>query len=194
MPSPLQPFRRKLMASVIGLVATSLVWSGGTFSAFNKTSEMPDNSVAAASVNLADNDSGSAVMSLTGVRPGDAASSSCVNVTYTGDAPSKVRLYGTVGGTGLAPFLVTTITRGTFSGTPAAGSCTGFTADASALWTGTLDQLPTSAATAITTDTESWTNAEKHGYRVTVSLPSGTDSAAQGKTATFGLTWMAVSE
>ena len=193
MPSPNQHFRRKLMATVIGLVATSLVWSGGTFSAFNKTSEMPGNSVAAASVSLADNDSGSAVMSLTGVRPGDAASSSCVNVTYTGDAPSKVRLYGTVGGTGLAPYLVATITRGTFSGTPAAGSCTGFTADASALWTGTLDQLPTSAATAIT-DTESWANAEKHGYRVTVSLPSGTSSAAQGKNATFGLTWMAVSE
>jgi hypothetical protein len=185
--------RTKLAAVAALLVATSLAWSGGTFSAFNKTSQMPSNTVEAASVNLADNDSGSSVFSLTGVRPGDTATSKCVNVTYAGDAPSKVRLYGTVGGTGLAPYLDVTVTTGTFSGTPTAGSCTGFTPDASNLFSGKLDTFPTSAATALTWS-ESWTDAEKHGYRITVSLPSGTSSAAQGKNASFDLTWMAVSE
>ena len=48
-----QRIRNKVVIAALALVATSLVWSGGTFSAFNKTSAMPGNSVAAGTVVLA---------------------------------------------------------------------------------------------------------------------------------------------
>ena len=56
---------------------------------------------------------------ITGLMPGGATSTACQQVSYTGTAPATVRLWGTVGGTGLAPYLTVKITRGTFSGTPA---------------------------------------------------------------------------
>ena len=65
---------------------------------------------------------------------------------------NRVHLYDTVGGTGLATYLNLTVTRGTISGTPAAGSCTGFTADTTAwsgagagvIYNGTLASFPAS--------------------------------------------------
>lgn len=182
--------RIKLVAAALALVATSLAWSGGTFSAFNRTSNMPSNSVQTASVNLTDNDSGSAMFTMSNVAPGG-TTTTCTNVTYSGGVAAGVRLYGTIGGTGLAAYATVVVTRGTFSGTPAAGSCTGFTAGTQ-LYSGTLSGFPTTAGTALT-DTPSWTNGSKYGYRFVVTLPSGVASAAQGLSATANFTWMAVS-
>lgn len=199
-----QRIRIKVVTAAVALVATSLVWSGGTFSAFNKTSSMPGNSVAAGTVVLTDNDGGTSPLSLSGAKPGD-SDTACFNVSYTGSAPSKVRLYGTVAGTGLAPYLTLTVTRGTFSGTPAAGSCTGFTADttnwngsgAGVIYTGLLSAFPTSTGTAIndpnTASVATWNSADKHGYKLVLTLPAGTASGAQGLTATADFTWLAVS-
>jgi len=69
-----------------------------------------------------------AVLSLANAKPG-AVSTGCLNVSYTGTLPANVKLYGTGGGTGLNQYLNLVVTRGTFTGTPPAGSCTGFTAD-----------------------------------------------------------------
>lgn len=188
-----QRLRIKIVAAALGLVATSVVWSGGTFSAFNKTSAMPSNSVATGSVTIADNDAGAAAFALTAARPGD-TDTGCVQVSYSGNIASTVRLYGTIGGTGLAPYLTLTVTRGTFSSTPAAGSCTGFTADAtgSIIYDGTLSAFPTTTGTALA-DTSSWTAGTKHGYKFVVTLPSGVSSDAQGLTASAAFTWQAVS-
>jgi hypothetical protein len=187
--------RTKLITIAVAFAATSIVWSGGTFSAFNKTSAMPGNSVAAGTVVLSDNDSGTSPLSATGVRPGDSATVACVNVSYTGSAPAAVRLYGTVGGTGLAAYLTLTVTRGTFSGTPSAGSCTGFTADTtgSVLYSGALSAFPVTTGTAIVDPDSSWTSGEKRGYMLSLALPAGAASAAQGKTGSVDFTWQAVS-
>jgi hypothetical protein len=187
-----QRTRIKIVTAALALVATSLVWSGGTFSAFNKTSPMPSNSVATGSVTLTDNDSGAAAFTLANAAPGS-TTTNCVNVSYTGDIAAGVRLYGTIGGTGLASYVTVVVTRGTFSATPTAGSCTGFTADTGGqLYSGTLSAFPTTAGAALT-DTVSWTNGTKRGYKFVVSLPAGTASAAQGLTASANFTWMAVS-
>jgi hypothetical protein len=185
--------RLKLATVALGLVATSLVWSGGTFSAFNQTSAMPSNSVATATVDIADNDSGTKVLDLAAAQPGS-SDTGCVSVTYSGTTAANVRLFATIAGTGLAPHLNLTVTRGTFSGTPAAGSCTGFTADAtgSVIYNGTLAAFPASSATAIA-DASSWTAGTKRAYRFVITLPSGVASAAQGLTATMDFTWQAVS-
>lgn len=190
--SPLQPIRLKLVTAAVALVAVSVVWSGGTFSTFNKTSTMPSNSVAAASLNLTDNDGGTALLSLSSAKPGDSVTA-CQNITYTGGADALVRLYGTAGGTGLASYLTLTVTRGTFTGTPAAGSCTGFTPDSGGtVYSGTLSAFPASTGSAIV-DTPTWTSGDKHGYKLTLTLPSNASSAAQALSATASFTWMAVS-
>ncbi|MDX6665022.1 MAG: hypothetical protein QOG68_1228 [Solirubrobacteraceae bacterium] len=189
-----QRIKTKLAATGIALVATTLVWSGGTFSAFNKTSSMPGNSVQAGTVVLADNDAGTGLLTIAAAKPGD-SSTGCINVSYTGTAPSTVRLYGTIGGTGLAPYLTLVVTRGTFTGTPAAGSCTGFTADSGGgiLYNGLLSAFPTTTGTAIADPAASWTSGDKRGYKLQVTLPAGAAAGAQGLTATSVFTWQAVS-
>lgn len=192
MPSVSQRIHLKLVTAAAALVATSLVWSGGTFSTFNKTSTMPGNSVQAASLNLTDNDGGSALLTMSSAHPGD-TTSSCQNVTYTGAASALVRLYGSTGGTGLASYLTLTVTRGTFTGTPTAGSCTGFTPDSGGtVYSGTLSSFPSSTGTAVV-DTPAWSSGDKHGYKLTLTLPSGVSSNAQGLSATASFTWLAVS-
>jgi hypothetical protein len=185
--------RIRLVTAALALVATSLVWSGGTFSAFNKTSTMPGNSVATATVKIDDNDSGTAVLSLASARPGG-STTSCVNVSYSGTTAANVRLFGTIAGTGLASHLTLTVTRGTISGAPAAGSCTGFTADSGggSLYNGALSAFPVSSGTALT-DATSWTAGTTRAYKLGLTLPGSASAAAQGLTATADFTWQAVS-
>jgi hypothetical protein len=137
--------RRRLLASavVVGLVAGLLV-AASTWSAFSGTTANPANSLATGTVTLGDNDSGSAVFNLAGLKPGD-TDTGCITVTSTATIASLVRLYGTTGGTGLDAYLTLTITRGT-SGGGSFDDCTGFTADTTnwvgagngVIYTGTL--------------------------------------------------------
>ena len=204
MPSTSQRIRIKLAVAAAALVATSLVWSGGTFSTFDKSSAMPGNSVAAGTVKLADNDSGNALLTAGNAKPGDTVTG-CVVVSYSGTASARVRLYAALGGTGLASHLNLTVTRGTISGTPTAGSCTGFSADTTAwsgagagvVYSGTLAAFPASSGSALLDPSAgsaaTWTAGDKHAYRLALTLPSGVSSAAQGLTATAVFTWQAVS-
>jgi len=199
MPRASHPIALKLVVTAVALVLTAVVWSAGTWSAFNQTSASPGNSVATGTVVLGDNDAGSALLSLSNAAAG-ATATSCIKVTYTGTLPANVRLYGAVGGTGLASYLTLTITRGTFSGTPAAKSCTGFTADttnygsgAGIVYTGLLSAFPTTTAAAVlepkAAAPEEWTTNETHGYKLTVTL--GNNAAMSGKNATADFTWQA---
>ena len=132
--------------------------------------------VGAASLNVNDNDGGSALLSLSAAKPGDSVTA-CENVAYTGSAGALMRLYGSTGGTGLASHLTLTVMRGTFTGTPAAGSCTGFTADSGGtIYSGTLSSFPASTGSAVV-DTPTWTSGDKHGYRLTLALPSNAPAA-----------------
>ena len=173
----------KLLATAVALVPCGLVWSAGTWSAFDRTSAMPGNAVTTGTLKLSDNDGGTAPLALTAARPGD-TTTACVVVTHDGTVPAGVTLHGTVGGTGLAEALTLTVTRGTFSGTPAARSCTGFTADASGagLYSGPLSGFPQTQAGAIADPTASWAPGEAHAYRLTVTM--GSASGMAGKTAT----------
>lgn len=188
-----QRIRVKSAVAAIALVAVSLVWSGGTFSAFQKTSSMPGNSVSAGSVSLSDDAAGGSLLTLAGAKPGD-TTSGCVSVVYTGTTDATVRLYGATGGTGLAPYLQLTVTRGTIAGGGSAGSCTGFSADAGGgvLYSGTLAGFPQSSGGAVG-DPTTWTASTRHAYKLTLTLPSATAAAAQGLTATQSFTWQAVS-
>jgi hypothetical protein len=190
----------KLSATFAVLAGCALLASATTWSNLNATATNPANSFLAGTVKIASNSGSSAVLSLTNAKPG-AVSTGCIQVTYTGTLPANVKLYGTGAGSGLNQYLTLVVTRGTFSGTPAAGSCTGFTADttnyisqgAGVMYSGTLASWPATATTAQVDPTsanpESWTANETHGYQLQVTL--GTNTAAQGLTGTETFTFEA---
>jgi hypothetical protein len=190
----------KLAATIAVLAGCALLASAATWSNLNATATNPSNSFTAGTVQIASNSGGSAVLSLANAKPG-AVSTGCLNVSYTGTLPANVKLYGAGGGTGLNQYLSLVVTRGTFSGTPTAGSCTGFTADstnyitqgAGVIYSGTLAGWPATAAGALVDPTASspatWSTNSSHGYQFQVTLQN--NAAGQGLTGTETLTFEA---
>jgi hypothetical protein len=188
------------LAATAAVLALCALLASATWSNLNATASNPSNSVVAGTVKIASNSGSSAVLSLTNAKPG-AVTTGCIAVTYSGTLPANVKLYGTGGGTGLNQYLTLIVTRGTFSGTPASGSCTGFTADTTnyisqgpgVMYSGALANWPATAATAQVDPTaaspESWTTGEVHGYQLQVTM--GSNTAAQGLTGTETFTFQA---
>lgn len=191
----------KFAATAVVLAALGALAGAATFSGFNDTTTNPANSFSAGSVSISNNTSGSSMMAaITNGKPGD-TTSGCVNVTYGGSLPANVRLYGSTSGTGLDAYLDVKVTRGTIPGSPAAGSCTGFTADttdyvgsgAGVIFSNTLNNWPHDAATAIvdpkTSSPATWSNGNSHAYKIQVTVRD--DVGGEGKNATQTFTWEA---
>ncbi len=122
-------------------------------------------------------DGGKASVSLAGARPGDSATG-CVILTYRGEKPARVRLFGTTRGTGFDRFLDLLVERG--------ASCEGF---ADVAYRGTLQGFPDTLRAAID---ERWKANETRAYRFAVRVRDGND--AQGLTARQTFTWVATGE
>lgn len=188
----------KVAATLLVLALFGAAVTISTWSAFSSTTENASSSFAAGTVTLTDNDSGTAMLSLTGAKPGN-TDTSCIKVSYTGSLPATVRLYGTTTGTGLDQYLDLTVTRGTT--TSAFDSCSGFTADATdylgsgagVVYSGTLQAFPDGYTAGIVDPTtatpESWTNPEDHAYKFVVTVQD--NNSAQGLNATQAFTWEA---
>jgi predicted ribosomally synthesized peptide with SipW-like signal peptide len=84
----------KLLITAVVLGLVGVVGGLGTWSAFSDTTSNEANSFESGSVTIGDDDSGSAMFSLTGMKPGDPAVSRCLDVTYTGTLDAQVRMYG----------------------------------------------------------------------------------------------------
>jgi len=187
---------RKLVVSLLVLGVVGLL-CGSTMAAFSGSTADTGNSIAAGTVAIGDNDSGSAMFALTGMTSSDPAVNKCVNVTYTGSLASTVRLYAAVSGS-LAPYLQLTVTRGTDS-SPSFSSCSNFTADATdylgsgagVIYSGLVSAYPTTYAGGIvdpkTATPETWTTNESHSYKFTITLNSGYNS----QTSNVDFTWEA---
>jgi hypothetical protein len=179
----------RLAAVAAGLLVMSLLVVTGSRAAFNATTTNDTNNFAAGTVVLADDDAGSVMFNLTGMKPGD-TSTKCVNVTYTGSLAADVKLYGTVGGTGLGTYLDTVVDIGTGATGGAAMDCTGF-AGPTNLHTGTLAAFG-AAHSNYGNGAGGYagvTGPVSRSYRVTVTLQD--DNAAQGLTASATFTWEA---
>jgi hypothetical protein len=189
----------KLLASagLLGLVGVAA--GAGTMSSLNDSTANPGNAFTSGTVKLSDNDAGTALAAFSAGKPGTTATG-CVNVTYAGTLPASVRIYGTTTGTGLGAYLDLKITRGKFTGTPAAGSCTGFTADttdygngAGIVFTGLLSALGSTAATGVVDPLASspatWAAGDVHAYKVQVTVRD--DPGGQVKNASSSFTWIA---
>jgi hypothetical protein len=192
--------------SVLTLIAVTLVAAlagAQTWAAFSATTASTGDSFASGTVALADNDSGTAVLSLSAAAPGNGDSDSgCITVSYTGSLASAVRLYGTTTGTGLDAYLDLKVTRGGFSGAPPAfDSCTTFTADATdyigsgsgVIYDGTLQGLADDYAAGhvdpLAASPETWTTSEAHVYKLQITLQNNPSAQGNGATQTF--TWEA---
>jgi hypothetical protein len=190
----------KLAATIAVLVGCAVLATAVTWSNLNATATNPSNSFVAGTVQIGSNSGSSAVLSLTNAKPG-AVSTGCIDVTYTGTLPATVKLYGTGSGSGLNQYLNFVVTRGTFSGTPPAGSCTGFTADATnyiaqgagVIYSGTLAAWPANASTALVDPTAgspaTWSTNHSHGYQLQATLQS--NAAGQGLTGSETFTFEA---
>jgi hypothetical protein len=190
----------KVAATIAVLFLCALLASAATWSNLNATATNPSNAFSAGTVAIGSNSGSTAILSLTNGKPGS-VSTGCMKVTYTGTLPATVKLYGTGGGTGLNQYLTLVVTRGTFSGTPTAGSCTGFTADSTnyisqgvgVIYSGALSAWPSGASTALadptTASPATWTTGTYHGYQFQVTL--GTSAAGQGLTGTQTFTFEA---
>jgi len=182
-----------LVWPVVAAIA-SVVVGQASYASFSAKVSNGGNSFSVGSVVLGDDDSGSALFSLSNLKPGDSGSR-CLAVTSTGSLPSLVRLYATDASSanGLGGQVALTITQGTGGGF---GSCSGFVAlkSGSQLYSGTVAGF-TGAATSYATGLGSWaptgTAAEGRSYQLVYTVSSTIPDSAQGGTAAFSLTWEA---
>ncbi|HEX9123629.1 MAG TPA: hypothetical protein VF984_09770 [Actinomycetota bacterium] len=175
-------------ALVVGLIAFV---TGGTYSAFFSRTSNGDgtgNRFSAGTVHLVDNDSGSLMFNMSGMRPTDAPRTSCITVTYNGSLDAAVHLYGTVSSTGVEQYINLKIEVGTT--TTGFGDCSGFSASQT-LFDATLSGFAakTDWTSGLIDPLSPWTTGQSRAYRFTVSLQN--TSAAQGRTATVSFSWEA---
>lgn len=170
-------------ALAVGLIAFG---SGGTYSAFFSQTSNAGDGFSAGTVHIRDNDGGAVMFNVSGMRPTDAARTSCITVTYDGSLDADARLYAAVSSTGVEQYVNLTVETGTT--TSGYGDCSGFTS-IQTLYNGTLSAFPTAWGSGIAEPGNPWTTGEAHAYRFTVSLQN--NAAAQGKTATTTFTWEA---
>jgi hypothetical protein len=183
------------MAALLALVAAVLAGQS-VRAGYSGTSTSSGNSLSAGTVEVADDDAGAAVVSLSSARPGaGGVATGCVRVTSSGSLATTMRLYGTSTG-GLVPYLSLTVTRGSQAGS-AFPACTGFTPDATdysgagagVVYTGTLSAYPGALASALVDPTagapETWTASESHVYRLLVTLTDTPAAQALSGSATF---------
>jgi hypothetical protein len=195
--------RLKLLL-VVAAIAVASVTGAYTWAAFVGTTANDANSISTGTVSLSDNDSLGAMLALNNAVPGG-SDTGCLRVRYTGSLPASVRLYGTTTGTGLAPYMNVTVTRGVYSPTePAFESCTNFQPDSAdyigagggVIYSGTLQAFPDDYAgglvDASTGSPETWTTGEERVYRIQVTLQN--DIAAEGLNAGQTFTWEARSQ
>lgn len=175
--------------AVAAVLAVSVLTVHTSRAAFTSRTDNTGSTASAGTVRLTDDDAGSAMFTVTNMKPGDTVTR-CINVTYSGSLTSDVKLYGAAAGTGLASYLNTKIEIGAGAAGGAAMDCAGFTP------TSTLNDSLLSAFAATRTDYVSGlagftsaTAGATRSYRVTVTLLN--DDAAQGKNATASFTWEA---
>lgn len=119
--------QKVLVSTVVVGVMGSLV-ALGVFGLFSATSQNSGNEVSSGTVALTDNDAGSALLNITGAKPGDSWTR-CVKLSYNGSLPADVHYYVTGGAGPLGPYLHLKLLQGTQSAATFP-SCTGFTPDA----------------------------------------------------------------
>lgn len=180
-----------LLAVVLGILVSGAVVLTTSRAAFSDTTANSANSFTTGTVDLIDDDSGSAAFTVTNMVPGGSVTR-CILVTYQGTVPNPgaVRFYSgglTDSGT-LGSHLNLTVEEGTGGDFT---SCTGFTPSAT-IESATLTQFNIDH-TNYSNGAGAWdpsSTPESRTYRITVQLSSSAPSNQQGQSVTgLVFTW-----
>jgi predicted ribosomally synthesized peptide with SipW-like signal peptide len=181
---------RKLLLTLLIVGVVGSIAGIGTFSAFSSTTANSNNSFAAGTVYITDNDGGSAMFNVSDAKPGTSYTS-CITVTYLGTLDSTVRLYGSGFGGALADYLTIKVEEG--SGAAGFGDCSGFTPASTVYNNVAMNSFPIAYAGASPTG-GTWSQNDSVDYRFTVTLAD--NNTANGQTSAvaandFSFTWEA---
>lgn len=173
------------------LLVSGLLIGQSSYAAFTSTTSNPTNNWTAGTVALSDDDSNTAMFTVTNVKPAQTGTK-CILVTSSGSLASSVKLYGTAPATTNA--LSSSIDLLVEMGTGAtSSSCSGFTGG-STIFNGTLAGFGTSATgfgNGVGTWTPTGTASESKAYKFTYTLNNSASNTTQGGTASIGFTWEA---
>jgi hypothetical protein len=183
----------QLSAFALTFILIALLVVTSSRAAFVAQNDNSTNQVSSAAIALSDNDSTTAMFdAVPNMVPGQTYER-CIDVTYTGTVdPTAVMLYATGTPTGtLAPYLDLTIQIG--ADTPAAfRDCTGFVSSGTVYSGGTLSTFA-STRTGFASGVSTWdptgppSSPETRTFRFVLTVQDNT--AAAGKTTTFGFSW-----
>ena len=183
---------------LVALIATALIGvvSGqATFAAFTRTTANTNNTYAAGTVALGDNDGATVMWDVANQLPTSAAIVRCIRVTYTGSLPAGVRLYTNTAASGLDPHLNITVEKGSMPVPTVFPNCGGFTSEATISPVGTLQAFKTARGgwanglPAFPGVQTRWNTGNSLVYRFTVQMQNV--FAAQGLTGLVAFTWEA---
>jgi hypothetical protein len=190
--------KEKLFLSLLLVGALGSMATFGVLGAFTSTTSNPNNSFAAGTVTIGDNDANSSLYTVSAAKPGDTVTR-CIRVTYTGSLGSDVRIYtpSTIGA--LGQYVDLTIQPGTMPVGTSFPNCTGFTADSGgALFTGTLQSFGSTRNTYANGVADYpgagtvWATNDDVVYQVTAQLQASAPDTAQGATTgNHTITWEA---
>jgi hypothetical protein len=182
----------QLAAFALTFILVALLVVTSSRAAFVAQNDNTTNTVTAASIDLTDNDSGSAMFNSSGLMPGTNVEK-CIDVTYTGNIdPLLVKLYATAAPTGtLATYLNLTVDVGADTA-DAFGTCTNFgvVGGSTNVYTGTLAAFASAYPDYATSRSTTWDptgTGQTRTFRFTVSVQDV--PAAEGLTTTFGFSW-----
>lgn len=175
-----------VLAVVASLLLVSALVLTGSRAIFTGSTDNADNAFSLGTVDLVDDDLGSARFSVTLMEPGQSVTD-CILVTYQGTIvdPSAVKIYsgGYTDSAAVGANLNITIEEGTGG---SFGSCTGFTLENTIESLGTLVDFD-ATHTNYATGAGVWDpvgTPESKTYRITVELDAATPDSEQGQSVT----------
>ena len=183
---------RKILWSVVVLVAIGGLAAFGAFSAFSDTTSNSGNQFATGTVDIGDNAT-SPLYDVSNGTPGTASPDHCIQITYGGSLPATVKVYRSVFSGGSTPNLAGYVNLTVTKGTGSAEDCSDFVAGA-AVYTGTLSSFATdwTSGLALTNGSgnAAWGQNDTVTYRFSAQVAD--DNAAKGlATGTHSFTWEA---
>lgn len=190
----------KVLAAAVplGMVASGvLVWQA-SYAAFSGSTSNSGNTFSAGTVSLTDNDSGTALFTASGLKPGS-SDTKCIKVTYNGDIAANVKMYvksGDLSNTtpgDLSPYLTFQVLEGTSTAADCsdfATTATDYNAAGSSGTTQTLSDFA-NTRTSFASGVGSFSAApgDTKTYKITYWLQN--DNNAQSKNASAKFTWEA---
>ena len=170
------------------LVATTVLWHAAYAGFSDSTAVRALPSITTGTVVLGDDDAGTKMFAVTGLKPG-ATATKCIKVTSTGTVPATVRLYGTgiTSTNSMSRYLNLAVYLGTGGAT---ASCSGFSG--SLVYNGSVSGFPTdSYANGVGTWTTTGTATETRTYAVVYTLSTNTPTSVQGGATGLTFVWEA---